>query len=260
MIFFANAIARIDASAAADVGAMMGSKNLKAVVVREKERPVAATPDSLRKFTCHLSEDAKIACFGFAPGLDMKKQKGHGSFWGCIRAVMKATNGQQGKYMCQSSIFYQYRAQRYCVMWNEVRFHATSSATNMVLIPELWIDDCAVDLMSQSGCLNGSRNRTTDVQIQEYRIHKGPLKKISLREGIAKGIVNVADAKGAEAKAFPEDYFVYNTGQAPEGYRSGGAWTGEYGIRIGKRGIGTPLRSRSQMRNRTGDVLGSCFF
>jgi len=74
----------------------------------------------LRKF----KEDAEISEFGFIPGPNMKKELCYGCIRGCIRAVMEASKGKKGKYMCQSGIFYQYRAQRYYGEWNEVPFQA----------------------------------------------------------------------------------------------------------------------------------------
>jgi aldehyde:ferredoxin oxidoreductase len=69
-VSFANVIADNDSSAAGGFGAVMGSKNLKAVVVRGHQKVMAARPEKLRELAIYLRrlrEGVKEVEFGLIP-------------------------------------------------------------------------------------------------------------------------------------------------------------------------------------------------
>jgi aldehyde:ferredoxin oxidoreductase len=222
MIAFANIIADDDSSASAGMGAVMGSKNLKAVVVRGRKRPVAAKPEKLKELARQLrrlKEGVKEADFGLIPGPKMKQQLCYGCISGCHRAVLETVNGEQGKYMCQSGIFYQYRAQRYYGEWNEVPFYADRLCDNYGIDTRVmetmlaWLIRCY-----RAGILTEANTALPFSKFGSLEFIEALARIISLREGfgdiLAQGVVGAASNLGSEAKAPIADYFIHSTGQA----------------------------------------------
>lgn len=200
----------------------MGSKNLKAVVVRGRGRPAAAKPEKLRtlaRYLRHLKEGARDAGFGLIPGPKMKKQLCYGCISGCHRAILEAANGDQGKYMCQSGIFYQYRAQRYYGEWNEVPFYANR------LCDEYGVDTRVTETMLawlircfRAGTLTEENTALPLSEFGSLEFIEALVKMVSLREGfgdiLARGTIGAANVLGNEAKALITDYIIHSTGQA----------------------------------------------
>jgi len=222
MVAFANIIADDDSSASGGMGAVMGSKNLKVVVVRGQRRPAAARPEKLQELARHLrrlKEEAKEADFGLIPGPKMKKQLCYGCISGCHRAVLEAVNGDQGKYMCQSGIFYQYRAQRYYGKWNEVPFYANRLCDNCGIDTRVmetmlaWLIRCF-----RAGILTEENTTLPFSKFGSLEFIEALVRMISLREGLgdilAQGTVGAANNLGSEAKALITDYVIHSTGQA----------------------------------------------
>jgi len=222
LVTFANILADNDSSASVGLGAVMGSKNLKAIVVRGRGRPVAARPEKIRELARYLRKlrgGATQADFGLIRGPKMKKQTCYGCISGCIRAVMEASNGDTGKYMCQSAIFYQYRAQRYYGEWNEVPFYANR------LCDEYGVDTRVMETMLawlirgyRAGILTDDNTALPLSKFGSLEFIESLVKKISLRDGfgdvLARGTVGAADAMGSEARALITDYVLHSTGQA----------------------------------------------
>jgi len=125
MVSFASLVADNDATGSSGLGAVMGSKNLKAVAVRGTRRKIGvAYPERVRK----LKERLRLE-MGERPTLTMpsvvdphrvKRDVCHGCMGGCVRVTYEGRGGIKGKFMCQASIFYQVRAQRYYGELNEV--------------------------------------------------------------------------------------------------------------------------------------------
>jgi len=225
LVVFANVIADDDSSASGGFGAVMGSKNLKAVVVRGHERPTAADPEKLKSLARRLrrlKEGAEQGDFGFIPGPNMKKHVCYGCINGCIRAFMETNSGDRGKYMCQSGIFYQYRAQRYYGEWTEVPFYANRLCDEYGLDTRVteamlaWLTRC-----HKAGILNDENTGVPLSKFGSLEFIETLVKKIALREGfgdvLARGLAGAADEVGSEAKALITDYVFHTTGQAAEG-------------------------------------------
>jgi len=225
LVIFANIMADNDSSASGGFGAVMGSKNLKAIAVRGQGRPEAADPDKLQALTRHLrklKKDAEISEFGFIPGSNMKKELCYGCISGCIRAVMETSKGKKGKYMCQSGIFYQYRAQRYYGEWNEVPFQANRLCdqygvdTRVMEAMLAWLSRC-----HQAGVLTDENSGLLLSKFGSLEFIEDLVKKIAFRQGmgefLARGPMGAAEAVGKNASALITDYIFHTTGQAPEG-------------------------------------------
>ncbi|OGO30360.1 MAG: hypothetical protein A2Z29_09885 [Chloroflexi bacterium RBG_16_56_11] len=115
MVPFSIVLAEGGASGSGGVGAIMGSKNLKAIVVAGDKKPSAADPDRVNK----LAEVIRVN----RPRIDMPSMWGvpglthrhacYGCGIGCSREVYKDEKGRENKALCQASAVYAAPSQRY---------------------------------------------------------------------------------------------------------------------------------------------------
>jgi aldehyde:ferredoxin oxidoreductase len=152
MVRFASLLADNDASGSCGFGAVMGSKNLKAIAVNGSREIEAANPDRLRELTRNVRE-LKWDSLGegqqdLIVGPKMKRDICFGCIGACIRQTFEASDGTKGKYACGSAWFYQERALRYYGEWNEVPFFATRLCDGYGLDTEsmhtiiMWLSRC----------------------------------------------------------------------------------------------------------------------
>jgi aldehyde:ferredoxin oxidoreductase len=216
-VLYASLLADEDASGSGGFGAVMGSKNLKAIAVRGSNKPTAANPevlrqlaDTVREYTSGGPLPLTMILRGLAPGPNMKKQVCYGcSGNGCWRETYEASDGTKGKYMCGSSMFYQGLAYQYYGRPNEVPFLATKLC-----------DDYGMDAFGIASAITWLRRcrrkgilteEDTGIPISE----KGSLdfiqalvKKIATREGfgdvLARGTARAADMVGDDSKKLLE--------------------------------------------------------
>ncbi|UCG84342.1 MAG: hypothetical protein JSW38_05885, partial [Dehalococcoidia bacterium] len=217
MVLYASLLADEDASGSGGFGAVMGSKNLKAIAVRGSNKPTAANPEGLRQLTDIIREYTSggplpltMILRGLAPGPNMKKQVCYGcSGNGCWRETYEASDGTKGKYMCGSSMFYQGLAYQYYGGANEVPFLATKLC-----------DDYGMDAFGIASAITWLRRCRRKGILTEDSIgipisEKGSLefiqalvKKIATREGfgdvLAQGIARAADIVGRGSKELLE--------------------------------------------------------
>ncbi len=109
LVSFATILAEDGSSGSAGLGAVMGSKNLKAVIVEGDTRPVAADPDKLRDLAKQIREIHKIA--DHDEGMwkiddSFKKHICYGCGVGCGRYVYPDSKGRKYKSFCQAMMFY----------------------------------------------------------------------------------------------------------------------------------------------------------
>ncbi len=109
LVSFATILAEDGSSGSAGLGAVMGSKMLKAVVVAGDMRPVAADRDKLRTLAAQIREIHKTA--DHDEGMwkiddSFKKHICYGCGVGCGRYVYKDSNGRKYKSFCQAMMFY----------------------------------------------------------------------------------------------------------------------------------------------------------
>lgn len=129
-VALATLLADGDASGSGGLGAVMGSKQLKAVVVKSTRKKVkTAEPDKLLEITDFIRGLGKgnVLVWGMnfmAQGEKTKKAPCHGCLGNCIRVNYTADNGLKGKFMCQSRFFYLMMALGYYGEENEVPFYA----------------------------------------------------------------------------------------------------------------------------------------
>jgi aldehyde:ferredoxin oxidoreductase len=134
---FATLFADGDASCSGGMGAVMGSKNLKAVVVRGENRVVdTARPDLLREIARelrgHRRGNVKVWGIDFmAHGENTRKLPCHGCLANCLRVKYTAADGSSGKFMCQSRFFYMPHAWGYYGQENDVPFQANRACDRL---------------------------------------------------------------------------------------------------------------------------------
>ena len=224
MVPFTTILADDDAAGASGFAAVMGSKKLKAVVVRGSGKVAPADPEKLRKLTEYvrkLAKDRSITppMLKEAPFPPTHKRRAcYGCIAGCLRAVYEASNGDKGKFMCQQSGCYMDAAMEYYKKWTEVPFYAARlcdkyGLDTMVIEPLIkWLRKC-----EQAGILTDEK---TGIPISKYgslEFIESVIKKISLREGfgniLAQGIIKAADFVGGGAKELIGDLVFPRTGE-----------------------------------------------
>ncbi|MCJ7522493.1 MAG: hypothetical protein MUP21_09800, partial [Dehalococcoidia bacterium] len=218
LVAFASVLADKDASGSSGMGAVMGSKNLKAVAVKGSGGVIAADPENYRELAGYARELRKGFDMGITPGTDrdMKLKKDY--CWGCtggfcFRGKYTASTGKTGKYMCGSATFYVLRARNYYGESNEVPFFAN------MLCNEYGVDTHQVDVMMQWLAKCHKAGILTDEDTGIPLSKQGSLefietlvRKIALREGIgdvlARGTIRAAEAVGHGAEELLTDYIT----------------------------------------------------
>ena len=211
----ANLLADNDASGSGGLGAVMGSKNLKAIVIKGAQKGVkVAQPDRLRELIGYYRELRRIpipsSSYRYSieviPSLShrMKRDPCYGCL-GCFRRLYEAEDGKKGKYMCHSALFYQPRAVKYYGGWNDVPFYATK------LVDTYGLDSKAIDWMIswlqkcyEAGILNDKNTGIPISKMGSLEFIETLVKKISFRDGfgdiLAQGLNKAADSLGPQAK------------------------------------------------------------
>ncbi len=218
MVTFASVLADRDASGSSGLGAVMGSKNLKAVAVRGSGKVNAADPQKYKEMATYARELRRGFGMGITPGTDqgmkLKKDYCYGCTGGfCFRSTYEASNGKVGKYMCGSATFYVLRARKYYGEWNEVPFFA-----NMIC-NEYGVDTHQIDVMMQwlakcyqAGILTEGNTGIPLSKQGSIEFIETLVRKVGLREGfgdvLAQGTIRAAGAVGQGAKELLTDYIT----------------------------------------------------
>lgn len=208
-----------DAVCTGGMGAIMGSKNLKAVVVKGTKKPAnVANPERLKELTQYYKDLERgfaeylgrwsrdiIVDFKVVPNQDMKKEPCYGCIGRCPRKVYVAQDGRKGKFVCHSAFFYQPHTDEYYEEWNDVPFHANK------LCDDYGLDAVAVDLIinwlercHKAGILNDENTGIPLSKLGSQEYIDVLIRKISHRDGfgdtLAQGIQKAAEAVGPDAK------------------------------------------------------------
>jgi len=218
LVAFASVLADNDASGSSGLGAVMGSKKLKAIAVRGSGKVDVADPQRYRELAQYARKLRQGISMGITPGTDQQMKLKKDYCWGCtggfcFRGIYKASNGKAGKFMCGSATFYILRARNYYGEWNEVPFLASR------LCNEYGVDTHQMDTMMQwlskchqEGILTEENTGIPLSKQGSLEFIETLVKKIALREGIgdilARGHWRAADAIGHGAKDLLTDYIT----------------------------------------------------
>jgi len=209
-----------DASGSAGLGAVMGSKSLKAVAVKGARRKVAvAHPERLRKLTDYLRglDRGVFTAWGtdfVTSGPKTKKDPCFGCQGNCLRIKYTSDDGTTGKFMCQSALFYQQWAWKYYGRENEAAFHANRLCDDYGL--DTWFLEQSLAWLyrcHRAGIAVEERLGLPMSKLGSVEFIDSLVKMIALRQGfgdvLARGLAQAAGALGGQAPSLvkhPDPY------------------------------------------------------
>jgi aldehyde:ferredoxin oxidoreductase len=219
LVTFASLLADNDASGSCGFGAVMGSKKLKAIVVKGSGSLKAAHPDKLSEVVKHIGkliggpDEYPLVPLIAENSAKAKREACYGCIRGCPRYIYEASDGTRGKYMCASAIFYQERAYRYYGQLNEVPFYANrlcdDYGLDTLVVENLvkWLSRC-----HKTGILDDSNTGIPLSTIGSHDFIETLVKKVALREGfgdvLARGLTRAAQSVSREATELITDYVL----------------------------------------------------
>jgi len=206
LIVFATLLADEGASGSGGTGAIMGSKNLKAIVVAGDKRPVAAHPDKGRSLAGLLREMTRGPApkmWWIIPGIT-KTQACPGCGIGCTRQSYTDKTGRRFKSFCQPIDIYRRSAYKYYNGWNE------SILLAMRLCDQYGLDSCVIQAMIEwlglcrkEGLLHDSDTGLPLSKIGTPEFIEALTRMITYREGfgalLARGTIKAAESVGKRA-------------------------------------------------------------
>ncbi len=222
LVVFATALADRGASASGGMGSIMGSKNLKAIVVSGNKRPKAADPDTLKQISDYV-KSVRASTFNapspwVIPGVT-KPENCYGCGIGCSRQSYRADDGRQYKSFCQAGTFYGMEAMRYYGKRNSIPLMATRlcdaySLDTVVTQPLIsWLIECFREGIITEDQTGLSFSKAGSVEFIEEFVHR-----LSFREGfgdiLAKGTLHTAGTLGKEAARLARRYIGARTNES----------------------------------------------
>ncbi|MBI2918961.1 MAG: hypothetical protein HYY01_13345 [Chloroflexi bacterium] len=201
----ASLLAENDASGSGGLGAVMGSKGLKAIAVGGEAKASAAHPERLAQLLDQVSrllEDTPLLS-GREGRENFPLQPDHCAACTdpCIRGSYVAHDGVKGKFICQSSSFYVNLARAYYGQANEVPFYATRLCDNYGLHTKAvsaiieWLSRC-----QSAGLLTERSTGLPLGQVGSLEFIETLCRTIALREGfgetLALGLRTAAEEVG----------------------------------------------------------------
>jgi aldehyde:ferredoxin oxidoreductase len=205
LVVFASLLADEGASGSGGMGSVMGSKNLKAIVVAGRRKPVAADPDTLKELADLFFKITRGTQGLFPwniPGRT-RQQSCTGCGVGCPRQSY-VENGRRYKLFCQQVDVYRRPALKYYDGWNDVILQATRLCDGYGL-------DCSVTQAMiewlircwREGILTEKNTGLPMSKIGSLEFVEVLTRKITYREGfgelLAGGTIKAAEALGEQA-------------------------------------------------------------
>jgi aldehyde:ferredoxin oxidoreductase len=228
-VTFATLLAENDSSASGGMGAVMGSKNLKAIAltVKGKRKIKTANPEKLaaiKEEIRHLPSASAIfndimSSYFHIDGVNegLRDQICYDCIGGCFRKTFRSETGPKGKHMCQARAFYLKQSVGYHGEMNDVPFKANKLCdiygvdTQTMEALVMWLEKCG-----EAGVLSDSQTGLPLSKIGSYEFIEILVKEIAHREGIGEilslGPHKAADKLGPEAQKMITDY-ISKTGE-----------------------------------------------
>ncbi len=214
LVSFATVLAAENASGSSGFGAIMGFKNLKAIVIKAepKKRPKAADPETLKLLADQVYQlrTRNFEDYGHLLPLKIRFTACYGCISGCTRGTYEAEEGHQFKVLCQAGGVYMGPAMKYSAQDGpEVNRLAnrlcdkygldTSVLSSMIA----WLDRCYA-----AGILNDHDTGLPISQIGSAAFIENLIHKLSYREGfgdiLARGTLQAADCIGKNSRTLLE--------------------------------------------------------
>jgi aldehyde:ferredoxin oxidoreductase len=224
MVVFATALADAGSSVSGGMGAIMGSKNLKAIAVAGTKKPIAAHPEKLKEIT-GLVRQIRASTFD-APspwavaGLT-KQENCYGCGVGCSRQSYKGEDGRRYKSFCQASGVYTMPAVQYYGKYNEVPLKAVRlcdgyGLDSAVMAPLIsWLITSYREGLISEAQAGLPLSKAGSIEFIEALTHK-----IAFREGfgndLANGTLAAAAAIGEKAQALTSRFIATATSETKD--------------------------------------------
>lgn len=210
LVPMATLLADNDSSGSGSLGAVMGSKHLKAIGVRGSGSVKAARPQQLQElldYVVKLKKDAPQTDSGGGS----EKDHCYGCTAECNRSIYEATDGRRGKFMCQSSNVYSEWTKKYSGQPNDVAFYANRLCddyglnTKSIVSINTWLYRC-----HQAGALTEKNTNLPLAKIGSLEFIQALIPAIARREGfgdiLALGLPRAAEVLGGQAlELFSDD-------------------------------------------------------
>jgi len=211
LVPFATMLADEGASGSGGLGAVMGSKMLKAVVVAGNKRPKAADPERLQQLVQQLADRVKqmkkvpnLPAPGVVPGIT-RSEFCYGCGIGCYRQSYIGEKGRRFKFFCQATDVYKEPATKYFGEWNEVQLLAVRlcdryGLDTAVMQPMIeWLIACY-----REGLLRDEDTGLPLSKVGSPEFIEALTQKITFREGfgdiLARGVIEAAESVGEKAQ------------------------------------------------------------
>ncbi|NQT72957.1 MAG: hypothetical protein HQ553_09335 [Chloroflexi bacterium] len=220
MVSTATLLADNDASGSGGMGAVMGSKKLKAIAVKGiGKKTEVAHPERLRELTTYFKGLGKdnVPVWGMdfmVYGPKTKKEPCYGCLGNCLRIKYSGDDGRTGKFMCQSRFFYFAWALGFYGEENDASFHATKACDDYGL--DTWALQHLLDWLYacfNAGILTEEQTGIPMSKIGSTEFIETLVRMISVREGfgdvLALGLEKAAEKIGPEAVALIEHADAY---------------------------------------------------
>jgi aldehyde:ferredoxin oxidoreductase len=188
LVTFATILADEDATGSWGFGAVMGSKNLKAIAVSGHEKVKLADPNRVVKLRrlVHKLNKSNFQWDGHLAALNNpRKSLCHGCISGCWRTYYKLKNGDRAKYMCQPSDYYTQLAEAYYGKATETPMKACHLANEYGLDTRVlqsivrWLIRC-----HESGVAAQADSELLLSKIGSIEFIENLIRMISLRKGL----------------------------------------------------------------------------
>ncbi len=202
---FAIVLAEGGASGSGGLGAVMGSKNLKAIVVAGDKKPQAAHPDKVRQLVKLIRDNnRKSPMLPLAiPGLT-RLHNCFGCGIGCYRETYPAEKGRDYKALCQASMFYA----PYTMKYNQGKNNGSHLLATR-LCDGYGLDSIVIQSVLEfldagylESFLNEKQTGLPLSKIGSPEFIRELTRKIALKEGfgatLARGVVHAAEAVGVK--------------------------------------------------------------
>jgi len=225
MAVMANLVADNDATGSIGLGAVMGSKMLKAIAIQSTSKHLnIAAPGQLAELTRYYRSldrrlEGVLGDIDFkVSGPNVRKEPCYGCLGKCLRVVYEAKNGTRGKYMCAGPFFYKPYADRYYGgSSGDAAFHALRRCDDygldlMALGPALfWLQRCHT-----AGILDDHNTGIPLSKLGSLESIEILMRRISFREGfgdiLAQGLTRAAKEIGGGTESLLPT-FMFQGGQ-----------------------------------------------
>jgi aldehyde:ferredoxin oxidoreductase len=221
LIPYSIVLAEKGASGAGGMGAVMGSKNLKAIVIAAGDkRPVAANPERVRQLVTHIATKeprVPIPSLWSVPGLT-RDHACYGCGIGCSRQIYNGKDGRLYKSLCQASDLYNEMTIRYYGEPSGERLQATrlcdGYGIDTAIIQSMieWLDACY-----QEGIVNEKNTGLPLSKVGSPEYIEKLTRMITYREGfgdkLARGTIAAAESIGTRAREMLSTFIATGGGE-----------------------------------------------